>query len=77
MASVTAKIRLTTKEEPGGGGPDTATLHFGPDYGPSGTEKNQEWAAATPALNLTMTVKGSVAEQFQQGDTFTLTFDKE
>lgn len=52
---------------------DTQTqLSFAPDYQ---DERNKEWAAATPALSLTMTVRNDVADLFPVGGKFTLTFD--
>jgi hypothetical protein len=65
---ITAKIRLNTKSENGAGG---ATLSFGPDYQDG---RNKEWATATPALSLSMTVVGDVADRFTEGDAYTLTF---
>lgn len=35
---------------------------------------NKAWAAATPTLNLDMTVNGEVADFFEQGGKYTLTF---
>lgn len=49
-------------------------LRFFPDYDDG---RNKEWAAATPALSLTMTVKPEVAERFEVGAHYTLTFSQE
>lgn len=68
--SITAKVRCNGKQPYG----DMATLSFMPDYGDG---RNSEWAAATPHLDLRMTVKGTVAEQFEPGWAYTLTFEKE
>lgn len=48
------------------------TLTFVPDYADG---RNEEWASATPALSLTMTVKPEVAELFTVGGYYTLTFE--
>lgn len=72
MASVTAKVKLESAEP---NGSEQTTLRFGVDYA---DDRNKEWAAATPALSLTMTVRNEVAENhFAVNDRFTLTFDKE
>ncbi len=68
---ITAKVKCTNKEPAWN---DGATLSFQPDYADG---RNKAWAEATPALSLTMTVKGEVAERFEVGDAFTLTFEKE
>lgn len=69
---ITAKIRCTNKEIPGGGGEGTTTCYFAPDYEDGA---NKEWAAATPALHLVMTVKR--ADMFEQGKHYTLQFVEE
>lgn len=69
MIEVTAKIECTSKSLWQDG--ETASLSFAPDYADG---RNAEWAAATPALNLSMTVKGGVSELFGQGRKYTLTF---
>lgn len=66
----TAKIKLTGKEPWGSDGAHHLT--FQPDYQDG---RNKEWASATPALSLTMTVKGDVAEHFEVGTAYTLTFE--
>lgn len=68
MVSVTAKVKLETKTQ---NGPDAFSLGFQPDYADG---RNAEWAAFTPHLSLSMTVKREVAEHFQQGAAYTLTF---
>ncbi len=74
MADVTAKIKCTGKSPTEDGEDAQVSLTFGPDYADG---RNQEWAKYTPGLSLTMGVKASVAEHFEVGDTFTLTFSKE
>jgi hypothetical protein len=60
---ITAKVKLTQKLENGGDGEDRfVALQFLPDYQDG---RNQEWAASTPALSLTVTVKGAVADRFE------------
>lgn len=66
---ITAKVKLTGREE---GWDKQLNLRFEPDYAEG---RNTEWAAATPSLQLQMTVKGDVAEHFQPG-AYTLTFEK-
>jgi hypothetical protein len=46
-----------------------------PDYAEG---RNKEWAAATPAGMIRMTIKNEVAaEQFKEGQAFTVTFEPE
>jgi hypothetical protein len=66
--AVTAKVRVEDRRRNG----DEVALRFAPDYQ---DDRNKEWAAATPALSLSMTVKGAVADQFPMGATGTLTFE--
>ena len=68
---ITAKVVCSNRTEAGQGDDLAVTLTFGPDYAEG---RNAEWAVATPALALTMTVKGPVAERFHVGDAYTLTF---
>jgi hypothetical protein len=44
-----------------------------PDYGPGAG--NEQWAAATPHLDMRMTVRGDVARYFEPGKPYTLTFE--
>lgn len=64
---ITAKVKLVSKQEQG----DQTTLIFNPDYQDG---RNAEWATATPALSLSMNVRGPVAERFEQGNAYTLQF---
>ncbi len=43
----------------------------------NGNRVNEEWAVATPALSLTMTVNANAAEHFELGKAYTLTFTEE
>lgn len=68
--ATTAKIVCTGKTPAVDG--EQVQLNFQPDYEDG---RNKEWARYTPALSLVMSVKPEVAEQFEQGQRFTLTFD--
>jgi hypothetical protein len=68
---ITAKVKLMTRDQHVAGG--QVSLTFVADYQ---DDRNKAWAEATPALSVSMTVKADVAEEFQQGDAFTLTFEK-
>lgn len=74
MVDVTAKIKCASKQPMGSHDGADVTLGFQPDYQDG---RNKEWATATPALSLTMTVKSSVAEHFEQGRAYTLIFTPE
>jgi len=69
---ITAKVRCNLKQEYRSGPDSWATLGFMPDYGDG---SNQEWAAATPHLDLRMTVKGELGQAFEPGQAYTLTFE--
>lgn len=69
--AITAKAKVTSKT------PNTdgqTNLNFGADYS---DDRNKEWAKYTPILNITMVVLDSVAENFELGQAFTLTFTPE
>lgn len=67
--SVTAKVKLNRAKEAGDG---QTTLEFVADYN---DERNKEWAKYTPALMFNMVVLDSVAEQFELGGAYTVTFE--
>lgn len=67
---VTAKVKLNTKYESN----EAFVIGFMADYD---DDRNKEWAKYTPSISISMTVKPEVAEKFNVGDAFTLTFDKE
>lgn len=73
MKTITAKVRCGSTNSPAG--QEFTTVHFQPDYT---DDKNKEWAWATPSLNLTMTVRRDVAEQWgvEPDKTYTLTFEE-
>ncbi|MDX3661309.1 hypothetical protein PV646_28725 [Streptomyces sp. ID05-26A] len=68
---VTAKVRCSSKVTSGEGDDRHVLVQFAPDYQDG---RNKEWAAATPHLALQMTLKGAVADQFEQGKAYTLQF---
>lgn len=69
MAKVTAKVECTKKDPTYG---DTVNLTFSPDYQDG---RNKEWAEYTASLSYQMNVKASVAEHFEQGGKYTVTFE--
>jgi hypothetical protein len=71
---ITAKIFCGSKTETGEGDNRQAVVVFGADYN---DDRNKEWAKWTPALSLTMTLNGPVADRFEQGKAYTLTFTEE
>lgn len=71
--ATTLKTKCTSKQTPGGGGDSTTTLIFGPDYEDG---RNSEWAAFTPALTVTFTVKNEIADRWEQGNAYTFTIDE-
>jgi hypothetical protein len=70
----TAKIILNSKLESGVGENRGVALSFSANYAGG---KNAEWAIWTPTLNLTMNVKGEVADKFVIGQEYTLTFTED
>jgi hypothetical protein len=71
---ITAKIHCQTKQESGDGDDRQAIVTFVPDYADG---RNAEWSRYTPALSLSMTLKGDVADRFEPGAAYTLTFEPE
>lgn len=71
---ITAKVSCNLKQTWGEGDNALATIGFCPDYGQG---PNAEWANATPHLDLRMTVKGAVADQFEPGKAYTVIFEPE
>lgn len=72
--SITAKIICQRKTETGEGAERQASVSFFPDYADG---RNKEWSLYTPALSLSMTLKGDVADRFETGQAYTLTFTPE
>lgn len=72
--NITAKVICQAKIESGEDDQRQVTVSFLPDYA---DDRNKEWSLYTPALSLSMTLKGAVADQFQPGQPYTLTFTPE
>lgn len=68
----TAKVKVASRGEEAG--QSHVTVVFGPDYEQG---RNQDWAESTPTLSLQMRVKPELAASLSNGDTFTLTFERE
>lgn len=68
---ITAVATLYTKGESADG---QTPLSFSADYS---DERNKEWAKYTPALTINMAVLDSVAENFEQGGRYILSFVKQ
>jgi hypothetical protein len=68
---VTAKIACATKYEQGTGEHRSTVVTFQPDYADG---RNKEWAGSTPSLSLTVVLRGEVADRFEPGHKYTLTF---
>jgi hypothetical protein len=71
---VTAKIVCTSKTESGEGDNRQVVVGFSPDYQDG---RNKEWSLYTPALSLSMTLKGDVADRFEPSKAYTLQFVEE
>lgn len=69
--AITAKFKVARRTDM-----DWATeVELTPDYGEG---RNAEWAEATPAGTIRMTVRNDVAaREFTQGRPFTVTFEPE
>lgn len=68
---VTAKVVCQGKTPSGEGNQRQVLVTFAPDYQDG---RNKEWSLYTPALSLSMTLKGEVADRFEVGQAFTLQF---
>lgn len=71
---ITAKITCQTKTESGDGDNRQVVVTFAPDYADG---RNKEWSLYTPALSLSMTLKGAVADRFEPGKAYELRFVEE
>ncbi len=69
----TAKIILNSKLESGVGEHRQVQATFSANYADG---KNAAWAIYTPSLQLVMTLKGEVADRFDIGREYTLTFEE-
>lgn len=75
--AITAKVKLGHKQpytNQGSETPYAVGLTFVPDYADG---RNKEWAYATPSLSLAMSVIPQVAEKFEVGQAYTLTFSQD
>jgi hypothetical protein len=68
---ITAKVKCTSKTPSGEGDERQAVVIFMPDYADG---KNKEWSLYTPALALSMTLKGDVADRFEVNKSYTIQF---
>ena len=71
---ITAKVQCQSKLESGVGDARQVVVAFIPDYKDG---RNKEWSLYTPALSLSLTLKGEVADRFAVGKRFTLAFTEE
>jgi hypothetical protein len=67
---VSAKVKLQAVQDNG----VNVGLTFTPDYEEG---RNAEWADATPALSLTMTVKAEVGALFEAGKCYTMYLEED
>lgn len=78
MTKITAVARIANREsneyQPG----ETRLRFYAPYNNPDGSrvEENKVWAKYTPAFNLEMTVLDEVADKFEDGVDYLLTFEK-
>jgi hypothetical protein len=70
--AITAKVAVARKQQTAAGTDGETDLVFSADYADG---RNKEWAKYTPSLELRMRVKNSVAEKFDLGQAFVLTFE--
>jgi hypothetical protein len=68
---ITAKATCNSKLITGAGEHRQAVVKFTADSSP----ENKEWSLYTPCLSLEMTLKGAVADRFEPGQSYTLTFE--
>jgi len=72
---ITAKVYCGNKVEQNEG---NVSLSFNANYRDAdGNLINQEWAYATPHCTVNMTVRAEIGELFEQGKSYTLTFEEE
>lgn len=68
--NITAKVSCNLKQEYGTGANRQATVGYTDGA-------NKEWANATPHLDMRMTLKGDVADHFEPGKHYTVTFTED
>jgi hypothetical protein len=71
---ITAKVQCSSKVESGEGDTRQTVVTFVADYADG---RNKEWSLYTPALSLSMTLKGDVADRFEPSKAYTLQFVEE
>jgi predicted RNA-binding protein with PIN domain len=71
---ITAKVKLGNKVvQAEGTEHEQVQLVFSADYADG---RNKEWSRYTPSLSLTMSVLPEVADRFEPGQAYTLTFER-
>lgn len=70
---ITAKVVCQSKLETGADDNRQVVVTFTADYNDG---RNKEWSLYTPALSLSMTLKGAVADAFAPSKSYTLTFEE-
>lgn len=68
---ITAKVAVQAKHASGEGDQRQVAVTFIADYQDG---RNKEWSLYTPALSLSMTLKGDVADRFEVGQAYELQF---
>lgn len=68
----TARVMCNSKHESGVGEQRQVVTAFSANYAGGA---NSEWSLYTPALSISMTLKGEVADRFVIGQEYTLTFE--
>lgn len=71
--TVTAKVVCNSKLITGGGEHRQAEVKFSANVAP----ENAAWAKYTPSLQLSMVLNGDVADRFEPGASYLLTFEPE
>lgn len=69
---VTAKVVCNSKLITGGGEHRQAEVKFSANVSP----ENAAWAKYTPALSLSITLNGDVADRFEPGQAYTLMLEE-
>lgn len=72
--AMTAKVVCQSKQLSSGGtidGEPAVSMVFVADHKDG---RNAEWAANTPSLSVSMTVKGNIAARYDVGKSYTLTW---
>lgn len=68
---ITAKVMCQSKIATGEGDKRQVAITFTADYADG---RNKQWSLYTPSLALSMTLKGDVADEFEERKAYTLTF---